>query len=118
MRVRDGEVMVTDGPFAETKELMAGFDVIECADLDEAIEIAAKHPIARDGMIEVRPFWTGVTRGAVAAVYADEWGRIVATLIRLTGDWDLAEECAQDAFAQALERWPRDGVPRAPRAPG
>lgn len=53
---------------------------------------------------------------AVAAVYADEWGRIVATLIRLTGDWDLAEECAQDAFAQALERWPRDGVPRRPGA--
>jgi RNA polymerase sigma-70 factor (ECF subfamily) len=53
---------------------------------------------------------------AVAAAYADEWGRIVATLIRLTGDWDLAEECAQDAFAQALERWPRDGVPRRPGA--
>ncbi len=53
---------------------------------------------------------------AAATVYADEWGRIVATLIRLTGDWDLAEECAQDAFAQALERWPRDGVPRRPGA--
>jgi RNA polymerase sigma-70 factor, ECF subfamily len=52
----------------------------------------------------------------IARVYADEWGRIVATLIRLTGDWDLAEECAQDAFAQALERWPRDGVPRRPGA--
>lgn len=52
----------------------------------------------------------------VARVYADEWGRIVATLIRLTGDWDLAEECAQDAFAQALERWPRDGVPQRPGA--
>src|SRR5215468_5731734 len=55
-------------------------------------------------------------RQAVAAVFADEWGRIVATLIRLTGDWDLAEECAQDAFATALERWPRDGVPRRPGA--
>jgi RNA polymerase sigma-70 factor (ECF subfamily) len=51
---------------------------------------------------------------AVAAVYAEEWGRIVATLIRLTGDWDLAEECAQDAFAQALVRWPRDGIPQRP----
>ncbi|WP_330186326.1 RNA polymerase sigma factor [Dactylosporangium sp. AC04546] len=55
-------------------------------------------------------------RDAVARVYADEWGRIVATLIRLTGDWDLAEECAQDAFAQALARWPADGVPRRPGA--
>ena len=43
-------------------------------------------------------------------------GRVVATLIRTTGDWDLAEECAQDAFARALERWPRDGVPRTPGA--
>src|SRR5689334_712300 len=49
-------------------------------------------------------------------VYADEWGRIVATLIRLTGDFDLAEECAQDAFTQALERWPRDGTPKNPGA--
>jgi RNA polymerase sigma-70 factor (ECF subfamily) len=53
---------------------------------------------------------------AVAAVYREEWGRIVATLIRVTGDWGLAEECAQDAFARALERWPRDGVPRNPGA--
>jgi RNA polymerase sigma-70 factor, ECF subfamily len=49
-------------------------------------------------------------------VFRDEWGRVVATLIRTTGDWDLAEECAQDAFARALERWPRDGVPRTPGA--
>ncbi len=53
---------------------------------------------------------------AVARVFRDEWGRIVATLIRTTGDWDLAEECAQDAFARALERWPRDGVPANPGA--
>lgn len=53
---------------------------------------------------------------AVAAAFRDEWGRVVATLIRMTGDWDLAEECAQDAVAQALARWPRDGVPRNPGA--
>jgi hypothetical protein len=53
-----GEVLVADGPFAETKEQIAGFDVIECADLDEAIEVASKHPVARFGSIEVRPFWT------------------------------------------------------------
>jgi len=53
---------------------------------------------------------------AVAAAYRDEWGRVVATLIRVTGDWDLAEECAQDAYARAVERWPRDGVPRNPGA--
>jgi RNA polymerase sigma-70 factor (ECF subfamily) len=53
---------------------------------------------------------------AVARAFGEEWGRIVATLIRTTGDWDLAEECAQDAFARALERWPRDGVPANPGA--
>ena len=58
VRVRGGETLLTDGPFAETKEQMAGFDIIECADLDEAIEVAAKHPMAKLGMVEVRPFWT------------------------------------------------------------
>jgi hypothetical protein len=57
VRVRDGELMVTDGPFAEAKEELAGFDVIECKDLDEAIEVASKHPVARFGAIELRPFW-------------------------------------------------------------
>ncbi|MEU6746569.1 sigma-70 family RNA polymerase sigma factor [Spirillospora sp. NPDC046719] len=56
------------------------------------------------------------TEGAVAAAFREEWGRVVATLIRMTGDWDLAEECAQEAFARALERWPADGVPRRPGA--
>jgi RNA polymerase sigma-70 factor (ECF subfamily) len=56
-----------------------------------------------------------VTR-AVATAFRDEWGRIVATLIRQTRDWDLAEECAQDAFARALERWPGEGIPRNPGA--
>ncbi|HEY2332893.1 MAG TPA: sigma-70 family RNA polymerase sigma factor, partial [Acidimicrobiales bacterium] len=53
---------------------------------------------------------------AVARAFREEWGRVVASLIRFTGDWDLAEECAQDAFARALERWERDGVPRNPGA--
>ncbi len=53
---------------------------------------------------------------AVARAFLDEWGRIVATLIRVTGDWDLAEECTQEAFAAALEHWGRDGIPRVPGA--
>jgi hypothetical protein len=57
VRVRDADVLVADGPFAETKEQIAGFDIIECSDLDQAIEVAAKHPVARFGSIEVRPFW-------------------------------------------------------------
>jgi RNA polymerase sigma-70 factor (ECF subfamily) len=58
----------------------------------------------------------GAVEAAVARAFRDEWGQVVATLIRVTGDWDLAEECAQDAFTLALRRWPRDGIPRRPGA--
>lgn len=56
VRVRDGEVLLSDGPFAETKEQILGFDILDAADLDEAIEIASKHPVARYGSLEIRPF--------------------------------------------------------------
>jgi hypothetical protein len=56
VRQRNGKVLKTDGPFAETKEWIAGFVVLECAGLDEAVEVAAKHPMARFGKIEIRPF--------------------------------------------------------------
>jgi hypothetical protein len=56
VRVRESSAIVTDGPFAETKEQIAGFDVLECADLDEALEVASRHPMARVGILEVRPF--------------------------------------------------------------
>jgi RNA polymerase sigma-70 factor, ECF subfamily len=59
---------------------------------------------------------TDTVRAAVDEAFRGEWGRVVATLIRVTGDWDLAEECAQEAFAKALDTWPRDGVPRRPGA--
>jgi hypothetical protein len=57
VRVRDGGLVVADGPFAETKEQIAGFYIIECEDLDDAIEIASRNPGARYGTIEVRPVW-------------------------------------------------------------
>jgi hypothetical protein len=57
VRVRDGEVLLSDGPFAETKEQIGGVTVIECADLDEAVAVAAAHPVARYGVVEVRPLW-------------------------------------------------------------
>jgi hypothetical protein len=57
VRVRDGEVLTSDGPFAETKEQMGGYYVVDCKDLDEAIEVAARIPGARFGSIEVRPIW-------------------------------------------------------------
>ena len=57
VRVRNGKPMVTDGPFIETKEAVGGFDLIECGSLEEAVEIAAGHPVAQTGTIEVRPLW-------------------------------------------------------------
>jgi hypothetical protein len=57
VRVRNGEVVASDGPFAETKEQIAGFYLIEAKDLDEAIEVAAQIPGAQAGSIEVRPVW-------------------------------------------------------------
>ena len=55
VRVRDGETLTTDGPFAETKEQLGGFYLVDCKDLDEAIEVAARIPDVRRGSIEVRP---------------------------------------------------------------
>jgi hypothetical protein len=62
VRVRDGRPEITDGPFAVTKEVLAGYYVLECADLDEALEQAARLPMARWGTVEVRPIKS-----------ADEW---------------------------------------------
>ena len=55
-------------------------------------------------------------QAAVAEAFRSDCGRVVGYLIRVTGNWDLAEECAQDAFERALERWPRDGIPTSPVA--
>jgi hypothetical protein len=57
VRVRSGETLSTDGPFIETKEQLGGYFLVDCKDLDEAIEIAAKLPGARTGSVEVRPIW-------------------------------------------------------------
>ena len=57
LHVRDGKVLLEDGPFAQTKDRIAGFDLIECASMDEAIEVASRHPIAKLGKVEVRQLW-------------------------------------------------------------
>lgn len=58
VRVRDGKAIVTDGPFAETKEAVGGFDIVECDSLEEAVEVAGRHPVVEGGgTIEVRPLW-------------------------------------------------------------
>ena len=57
VQMRSGDLLVSDGPFAETKEQIAGFYLVDCQDLDEAIEVASKIPSAQWGTIEVRPIW-------------------------------------------------------------
>jgi RNA polymerase sigma-70 factor (ECF subfamily) len=69
-----------------------------------------------DASAEATAHATAAATAAVDASFREEWGRIIATLIAVTGDWDLAEECAQDAFARALQAWARDGVPARPGA--
>jgi hypothetical protein len=70
VRVRDGVALATDGPFAESKEFIAGVTLFECADLDEAIQLAAACPVSRFQAIEVRPFMAGLRLGAAASAFA------------------------------------------------
>ena len=117
--VRNGERVVTDGPFAETKEWLGGYYVIEAADLDAALDHASAHPERR-----LRPRRGAAgdagprdVSSAVERAFREESGRVLATLIRhLGGDFQLAEDALQDAFAVALATWPRDGVPANPGA--
>ena len=57
VRVRDGRTVVTEGPFAEVVEQVVGYDVLECADYDEAVDVASRHPMAYGGLLELRPVW-------------------------------------------------------------
>ena len=66
VRVRDGQVLTTDGPFAETKEHLGGFYLLDCRDLDDAIELAARIPGARYGSVEIRPIWEMAGEGSGA----------------------------------------------------
>ena len=58
VQVRSGETLISDGPFTEAKEPIGGFVLLDCADLDEAIAVAAKHPVAAYGKVEIRPLWS------------------------------------------------------------
>lgn len=98
VRVRGGETLVSDGPFAETKEFLAGFDLLECADLDEAIEVAAKHATSWFHMIEVRPFRDGLRLGEKVSAFAhmdDSAGRPYL-LIMWVGDEPGADQAVID----------------------
>ena len=118
VRVRDDETLITDGPFAETKEQLGGFYIIEVDSLDEAIEWAARIPDARHGTIEVRPRRRPLGERRIdelTRAYREERGRCLAILARVLGDLELAEDAVQEAFATArrtLAARRRAGQPR------
>jgi len=62
VRVRAGKVVLTDGPFADAKEKMAAYEMIECASIEEAIDVASQHPMAKAATIEVRPIWADLAK--------------------------------------------------------
>ena len=111
VRVRDGETLVTDGPFAETKEFVAGFNVTQCADLDEAIEVAAKCPVSWFQAIEIRPFMDGLRLGEEAFAFGrgEEGGASPYPLSMWMGGTpaapfdDQAVKDEGEAWRQALE---------------
>ena len=115
VRVQDGKTLTTDGPFVEIKEAIGGyflFDADGPRRRDRAGRAGPGGPPRRCGR-------GAPDRGVVAIldqVFRDHWGRVLAALIGFLGDFDLAEEATQDAFAIAAERWPRDGEPPNPVA--
>ena len=115
VRVADGETLVTDGPFADTKDVFGGYYVIEADDLDARDRAGGAGAGGALGRLRRDPPRAGVP-ALIERAFREEWGRVLATLIGLLGDFDLAEEAVQDAFALAAERWPRDGAPDNPRA--
>jgi hypothetical protein len=109
VRVRDGETLLGDGPFAETKEFVAGFDVLECADLDEAIEVAAKCPISWFQALEIRPFMGGLRLGEEAFAFGrgDDGAARPYLLIMWMGGTPAAP-FDDEAVMQEGEAWRRD----------
>jgi hypothetical protein len=94
VRVAGGEVQVTDGPFAETKEQIAGYDVIDCPDIDTAIAVASAHPTLHIGAIEVRAFEDGMPNPEVSETVADGKRRY---LMLVCADMRRAMAAARDA---------------------
>ncbi len=110
VRVRDGETLVSDGPFVEAKEFIAGFDLLSCADLDEAVELAAAHPVTRRRMVELRPFPEGFEfdgAGATLLKSESEPGQRFMMMVTVNGIPESDEVEAQivaDAEAWGAEQ--------------
>ncbi|MGH3421583.1 MAG: YciI family protein, partial [Streptosporangiaceae bacterium] len=121
VRMRDGEVLISDGPFAETKEQIAGYDVIECSSLDEAIEVAARHPAATFGAIEVRPFSPdGWSRPADSHGPGDGPGYLMIHCLDATAPLSPADDCRLPGSpaSQALAAWDEETSARGVQLAG
>jgi len=109
VRVRDGETLVTDGPFAEAKEFIAGFDLVECADLDEAVEVAAKGPVSWFKTIEIRLFADGPWLSAGAAAFGrGEDGAASPYLLAVWTGRTPAAPPADQAVTREVKAWRQD----------
>ena len=115
VRVQNDETLLTDGPFIDAKEHLGGY----LRDRAGRPRRGARDRGADPGGADGRRGRGAAVGGEVALlddVFRDEWGRVLANLVGYLGDWDLAEECAQEAFATALRKWPESGVPDQPLA--
>ena len=122
VRKTGGEVIVTDGPFAETKEILFSFYILDVADLDAAIAVGRQDARGRVRLGRHPPDGRGLVRvsaaaGALERAYRDERAAVLATITRrLDGDLALAEDVVQDAFVAAAVDWDRRGAPERPGA--
>jgi hypothetical protein len=104
VRRRGGELLVSDGPFVESKEFIAGYDLLETADLDEAIEYASRHPMSKGGRVEIRPIWP-FEEGRVPADRTRRGSKQEYFLLILE---DPEAEPWDDTAAKAITEWARE----------
>ena len=111
LRTRNGEMTITDGPFAEAAEQIGGYYVLDAPDLDTVIDLCRVLP-AND--IDIRPVLDTPEPTVIERLYRAEWGRLLSLVVTRTRRLDLAEDALGEAFARAAQRWPVEGVPANP----
>jgi hypothetical protein len=111
VRMRDGQTLVTDGPFAETKEFIAGFNLLECAGHDEAIEVAARCPISWFQTLEIRPFTGGLGEQAAAFGRGEDRAATPYLLAMWVGGTPAAPPDDQAVLAES-DAWQQDVTAR------
>jgi hypothetical protein len=104
VRVRGGERLISDGPFVESKEQLGGYYVIDCESLEDAIELAARIPVARDGCVEVRPVMNYEAMGAEAPTWRSE-AHAKKYVVTLWGDESVWESWTPEQVQQEMGRW-------------